>query len=311
VYQNVTNLNTELGSVIGSVGSGNGRYYVFKNRPAYKATTDGTAYYAGGVPSYIPPSLDKENWDVLRFTPTLRQVAKRVVFDTYSVPDPSLNNFKTTTISVDKIIDAPSRYLDSFTIPIIQGNSYTTGEFSMQNIMLLIAAQTSVAGLRLRLYRTSDGRDADISRPIEVRPTDAHKVLIDMSLTKQNIYELVNPITTLVADGLPPAGKLYYTIDNLDSETKLAVTLVLYYFAIQIEPKIPQKYLRKHYRFFRDNSTGTKRRNYYGCKNTQNTTIDGLPPIQVFLSEGTSVVISPTQTNQEIITGGGGQLNVT
>ena len=87
--------------------------------------------------------------------------------------------------------------------------------------------------------------------------------------------------------------------------------MFFYYFAIQIQPKIPRGYLRKHYRFFRDNSTATKRRNYEGCKNTEDTTIDGLPPIQVLLSEGNDLVISPTVTNQEIITGGGGTLNVT
>lgn len=311
VYQKVTSKNTELGSLTGSVLSGNNRYYVFKNRPAYKPTEDGTAFYSGSVPSFIPPSLDRENWDVLRFTPTEKQVPKRIVFDIFNVSDPSINNFKTTTISVNKIIDTPDRYIDSFNAPIVQGNSYVTGEITAQNIMLLFAVQTNISGLRFRVYRTAEARDADISRPFETRPTDAHKVLLDMPFTKQNSYELINPITTLVADGLPPAGKLYYTLDNLESTAKLGITVLLYYFAVQIEPRIPQGYLRKHYRFFRDNSTATKRRNYDGCKNTQDTSIDGLPVVQVFLSEGTDLVISPTQTNQEIITGGGGQLNVT
>ena len=87
--------------------------------------------------------------------------------------------------------------------------------------------------------------------------------------------------------------------------------MLLYYFTVEVEKRIPFGYLRKHYRFFRDNSTATKRRNYVGCLNTIDTTIDGLPPVQVFLSEGTDFVVSPTQTNEEIITGGGGQLNVT
>jgi hypothetical protein len=120
----------------------------------------------------------------------------------------------------------------------------------------------------------------------------------------------INTIATLVADELPPGGNLFYTIDNLTTSQKLGFTLVIYYFALQIEPRIPQGYLPKHYRFFRDNHTSTKRRNWLGCKNTVNTTIDGLPPVQVFLGEGTVLAVSSPDSN-EIITGGGGTLDVT
>jgi hypothetical protein len=313
VYQNVTRDDlTTLGSIsFKDVNAGNNRYYVFKNRPAYRPTEDGTAFYSGSVPAYLPPSLDRNNWELLRFTPVQKRVPKRVVFDTFTVTTPELNNFKTTTISINRIIDLVDRYVDPVVIPPISPNSYVTGEISLQNMAALFAVQANTSDVRIRLYRTIGARDADINRSIEVRPEDSHGVLLDMSVINSNILQITNPIPTLVAGGSPPAGKIYYTINNNTSLSKLGITLHLFYFALQIEPRVPRGYLRKHYRFFRDNSTGTKRRNYLGCKNTQDTTIDGLPAIQVFLSEGTDIVISPTTTNQEIITGGGGQLNVT
>jgi hypothetical protein len=291
--------------------SNTGYYYVFTTRASYKASTDGTAFYSGSVPSYTPPSLDRENWEILRFRPIQRQIPKRVVFDTYTTLDPALNNFKTTTISIDKIIDVPDRYVDTFSIGSTQANSYTTGELAVQNILMLFALQSNFSGMRLRLYRTTTARDADLTRPIETRPTGDAGVLLDTSISTTAALEITNPIATLVADSLPPAGKIFYTMDNLDSTVKSGITLTLYYFTLEVEKRVPYGYLRKHYRFFRDNSTATKRRNYVGCLNTIDTTIDGLPPVQVFLSEGTDFVVSPTQTNNEIITGGGGTLNVT
>lgn len=283
---------------------GNGRYYVFKNRPPYSIES-------GSVPSYIPPSLDRRNWDVLRFNPIQVRVPKRVVFDTYTFNDPVLTNFKTTTISVDKNITIPNRFIDVFEVRNISANSHTTGEFLLQNLAILFALQTNVGNLRLRLYRTSTARDADINRDIYTRPSNGHGVLLDTLLSGTNISELANPFPTLVAGDIPENGKIHYTIDNLNIVDVPSVTLLFYYFAVQIEPRIPLGYLKKHYRFFRDNSTATKRRNYLGCKNTIETTIDGLPPIQVFIGEGTDIQVTPSSLNNEIITGGGGTLDVT
>jgi hypothetical protein len=313
VYQDLSsndvkdlNIESKL-SIIG----GNKRYYVFKTRPAYKQPTDGTFAYSGSVSSYTPPCLDRENWDVLRFKPIQVRVPRRVVFDTYTVGDPALNNFKTTTISVDRNINIPDRFIDSFDLGAVSANAYSTGEILLQNIALLFAIQSNVSGIRLRLYRTQEARDADINRSSETMPTGAHGVLLDTTLSGVNIVEITNPIHTLVDGGNPPAGKLYYTINNLDITSKLSVILLMYYFAVEIQARVPTNYLRKHYRFFRDNSTATKRRNFRGCKNTIETTIDGLPPIQIFIGEGTDIQVSSTISGQEIITGGGGTLNVT
>jgi hypothetical protein len=290
---------------------GNKRYYVFKNRPAYKTSVITGSFYSGSVPSFAPPSLDKDNWDLLRFKPIQVRSPRRVVFDTFTVTDPAENNFKVTTISVDTNINLPDRYIDRVNIGTITGNSRSTGEIALQNIALLFAVQANVGGIRLRLYRTQAARDLDILRSNETRPVGSHGVLLDTTIDGTGFVEISNPIPTLVAGESPPAGRIFYTVDNLDTTTKSSITFFLYYFAIEIETRIPKGYLRKHYRFFRDNSTATKRRNYVGCKNTVETTIDGLPPIQIFISEGTEIQVSPTTGNQEIVTGGGGTLNVT
>jgi len=311
VYQAVDTSYNSLGSLTGSARAGNGRYYVFTTRPSYTNSSENGSYYYGSVPSYIPPSLDKENWDLLKFTPIERRSPKRIVFDTFEITDPALNNYRVTTIDISKIIDIPDRYVDVVDLSGVAGNSYIVGNVALQNIALLFALQTNVSNLRIRLYRTEEQRNTDISRPISVRPEGSDGVLVDVRVDTNNVAKLINPIVNLVAGSEPPAGIIYYTIDNLSEEPTDAVSLSLFYFAIEIEPRIPYGYLKKHYRFFRDNTTGTKRRNYVGCKNTQSTTIDGLPPVQVFLSEGTDVTVSQTLTNTEIQTGGGGTLNVT
>jgi len=313
VYQDVkyTDLKNLGALASSSVTYGNKLYYVYKTKSLYKAPTDGTAFYSGSVPSYTPPSLDKNNWEVLRFTPSQKQVAKRVVFDVFTVITPSLNNFKTTAVSLDKLVNVPDRYISEFGLNAVESASYTVGELTVDNIAILFGLQLNVSGLRFRLYRTAQQRDADTARLITTRPSSAHGVLIDTVVDTTNVVTITNPFPTLVAGKNPPAGKLYYTIDNLTPTVKNSITLLLYYFAVQLEPRIPIGYLPKHYRFFRDNSTATKRRNYEGCKNDQTTTIDGLPAVQVFISEGTDLVRSSTQTNTEIITGGGGTLNAT
>jgi hypothetical protein len=314
VYQEVTNtsLNANiLGSVTASARAGNGKYYVFNTRPSYTASVDGTAFYSGSVPTYIPPSLDGVNWKQLRFRPTEQRIAKRVVFNTFVVADPSLNNYELTIIDKDKIVDVPDRYLDFVAIGNIESGSFVRGELPLQNIAILFALQATDSDIRVRLYRTSTSRDADVSRPITQVPEPDAGVLLDTAISQANTVQRINPFVSLVADSTPPLGKIFYTVNNTSSTIKLDISLLLYYFAVQIEPRVPDGYLRKHYRFTRDNSTATKRRNYIGCKNTANTTIDGLSPVQVFVGEGTALVVAPEQSNNEIVTGGGGILSVT
>jgi hypothetical protein len=244
VYQSVDNSYTSVSGSVKAAQGGNGNYYVFTSRPAYRPPIDGTAFNINGVPSYTPPSLDKENWELLRFLPIQKLEPRRIVYDIYTIPIPSLNNFKTTTISINKIIDTPDRYVDSYALPTVNGNSYVTGQLTVQNIALLFGIQLGAPGLRVRLYRTEEARDADITRSIETIPLNSHGVLIDMLMNTTGVQN-VGPIATLAADSAPPSGKLFYTINNTGVSPS-AVNLLLYYFALQIEPRIPFGYLRKH-----------------------------------------------------------------
>jgi hypothetical protein len=321
VYQEVTKEDTVLGDLTGSSFAGNGKYYVFTTKPSYSDPGDGTAWYSGSVPSYIPPSLDGTNWTRLRFRPQIVLDPRRIVFDTFTVPDPELNNFRTTTLSIDTPVDISRRYIDVLRIPNVPANGFIQGELLIQNIAALFALQSNNSGIRIRLYRTENDMNFDLNRDVLTLPTGSHGVLADIQITEENSIQLVNPIITLVADSIPPGGKLFYTINNLTSSAKISTTILGYYFAIQIEPRVPFGYLRKHYRFFRDNGTATKRRKYLGCKfnivrfspegDPIYDTIDGLPPVQVFLSEGSDIIINNSQTNNEITAGGGGTLNVT
>jgi len=310
-YQYVTKTDVILGAATQSARLGNGNFYRFTTQVDYAQPADGTAWYSGSVPTFNPPSLDTNNWTKIKFQPFELREARREVFDTFTIPDPALNNFNTTTINVNKIIDVPDRYVDINSLGIINSGSFIQGSILAQNVSALFAIQASVGSLRVRLYRTLITAQADFSRDILTLPSENSGVLLDAEISSAGVVQMVNPIVTLVADSSPPLGKLFYTINNLAPTAQPDVTLLLYYFALQIEPRVPSGYLRKHYRFFRDNSTATKRRNYLGCKNTVDTTVDGLPPVQIFIGEGTTFVVSPTLTNAEITTGGGGTLNVT
>jgi len=309
VYQQITDSDIRNEVVPAQSRIGNGKYYVFKTRPAYSPPSDGSAFYSGSVPSYMAPSLDRENWDSLPFARSTAFELKRIVYDTFVIPFPQLNNYRTTTISADKPIDITTRYLDQLVIPLIFANSYATGDILLQNIAHLFAVQSNAPSLRMRLYNTIEAREADILRTIETVPTGAHGVLLDTIIDSVNTVKLINPIVTLVAAGNPPQGKIYFTINNTSDTDKLSIDILLYYFAVEIEPRIPIGYLQKHYRFFRDNSTATKRRNYIGCLNTVTTTSDGASPVEIFLSEGTQLVVSPRTPVTEIIPGGGGTLD--
>jgi hypothetical protein len=308
VYQYVTRGDTILGELTSSAYAGNDRYYVFSGTPLSSAPTDGSTGYVDSIPSFVPPSLDGTNWTRLRFRRKRKLIPRRIVFDTFTIPDPVLNNFRTTTIAIDVPVDRPDRYIDQFSIGNIPIGGVVQGELLVQNISSLFAIQASADKIRMRLYRTLGDQRRDFNRTYQTLPTGSHGVLLDTHIQQANVAQLMNPVATLIADSAPPGGKLFYTIENLENAAKFGVTLLIYYFSIEIERRIPRGYLRKHYRFYRDNSTATKRRNYIGCNNTINTTIDGLPPVQVLLGEGTEITVSPTDTAGQIITGGGGTL---
>jgi hypothetical protein len=319
VFQDIK-IDTDYANILGdqiiqSSILGNNNFYVFKRSPVttsenYQPIQQelGEAYYSGSIPSTIPPSLDKENWAKLRFSPRIIPEPRRVVFDTFIIPDPQLNDFKTTTVDISTRIDLPQRFLDTFFLGTITANGRRFGELKVQNIATLFATQinavsSQLPNLRLRLYRSTEARDFDASRVVNQFPEPNGGVLLDMGFNRFGTIEYINPSIALVSSEAPFSGILYYTFDNLSEVDVGRLELYLYYFAVEIEPRLPRGYLRKHYRYFRDNSTALKRRNFIGCKNTVDTTIDGLSPVQVFLSEDTDVSVSPTNEGSSVNTG--------
>ena len=45
---------------------------------------------------------------------------------------------------------------------------------------------------------------------------------------------------------------------------------------------IPKEYSTKHFRFYREDSLGARRRTFLGTQNTETTTVDAKPPFEVF-----------------------------
>lgn len=301
-YQNVQTNDTNLSQEqIRDAIRGNGRLYVFIGRASYVPPETGQAYYLNSVPTTIPPSLDLTNWEPLKFLPFKGFEPRRVIF----VGDPILNNYKTTTVSINKAIDRPTRAVDLLQVQEVPGNSQVTGQLLLQNLLSLLAIQSNTTNIRVRFYRTAEARNADISRSVTTVPTGSHGVLLDMSIYTTDI-ENINPSVQFVSDGSPPSGIIYYTIDNLTPGEQSSINLYLYYFAYEIQTRVPRGYLRKHYRFFRDNSTAKKRRDYIGCLNTQETTYDKLPPVQVILAEGRQLVVADSISTTQIIPDGEG-----
>ena len=311
VYQYVDKYSSfanEIGEATSSARVGNGRYYVFDQREQVREISGSVGYVLGSkIPSYLPPSLDQIRWKLLRFKPFIQKKPYRVVFDTTVFSDPRDNDYRTLQLNLDEIINEQTRYVDTFNIPSILGNSYVSGVFALQNIMALFAVQAIPGNIRLRLYRTENDATEDLNRSTTTDPAPNAGVLLDMTINNSNVT-LTNPSPLLIAGGNPPGGKIYYTINNLSSSSVGSSTISLYYFAVEVQNRIPLGYLREHYRFFRDNSTATKRRNWLGCKNTDQTTADGLPVVQVTIKEGTQLNVSTALQDNEITLGGGGTL---
>lgn len=296
VYQDI---NTETyvrnldADVVRAAKIGNRRYYAVRKN--ISTTFD----------AYTPPSLDRERWRVVKFVPYQVLVPRQFVFDIFRGNTPQENNFKITEASLDIDLVIPSRKTQTYEVPILASvldvtdpdnpiviSNPTTGKFEVENFALLYAMQSSTTNMRVRLYRTANARNADIGRSIGQYPPGGAGLLLDTLITNANTTQFITPIVNLISGDIPLNGEIYYTIDNLGSAGSGTALLTLSYFGVDVQPAKPVGYLRKHYRFFRDNSTATKRRNFVGCKNTEDTTIDGLPVVQIFLSEGNETVVA-------------------
>jgi hypothetical protein len=285
-----------------TAAAGNKYFYKFKRKTP-----------AAGFNSYIPPAIDRENWELILYLPTLRQTPKRVILDTDQ-------------------LDIFSKVLSDITVvnPTVTGDIFGRNEFILRNELNIAPNQTITGVLnlakiaellalkfdnstnyRITFYRTATQRTADIDsgRPFGAEPTGDHGVLFDAQVNN-NIYNVLNPTVRLANGDGNEQTAIYYRITNLESVSKV-FRLRLYLYVYEGEKKVPLGYLPRHYKFSRDNSTATKRRNYIGCLQTQDTTTDGLSPIEVTLSSGTDITVSSVNPNESIILGGGGTLNVT
>jgi len=302
VLENITLKYNKVRDDLRAAVVGNRYFYKFKRKTSIT-----------GFNSYIPPALDRQNWELILYTPNLQQTPKRVILDTDQ-------------------LDILSRVLSNITIvsPNVTGDVFGRTEFLLRNDITIAPSQTITGTLnlakiaellavkfdgstnyRITLYRTATQRNTDVDsgRVFGAEPTGDHGVLFD-AVVDNNIYNVLNPTVRLANGDNPEQTAIYYRITNLDSISKV-FRFKLYLYVYESEKKVPLGYLPRHYKFSRDNSTATKRRNYVGCLQTKQTTTDGLEPVEVTLSSGTDITVSSTSPNESIILGGGGTLNVT
>lgn len=302
--QNTLDARTEeynkLRDDIRYAASGNKYFYRFKRK------TSLSPYY-----SYIPPAVDKENWELLVYVPELRQSPRRVLLDTDQLDIYSRVFSRLTIVKPEQTGDIIGRNEFALKNNIsISGNQTVQGILNLAKVAELLAIKfEDSTNYRIRLYRTSTQRQSDASRAFGDEPIGDHGVLFD-AIVNNNIYNILSPTVRLVNGDAPEETAIYYSITNLDSIAKV-FKIKLYLYVYEGEKRVPIGYLPRHYKFSRDNSTATKRRNYLGCLQTQDTTTDGLSPIEVSTSSGTDITATNTSPNDSVILGGGGTLNVT
>jgi len=257
--------------------------------------------------SYAPPSSDANDWVPLYFIGDAVQTPFRVILDTNKlVGDASVETLPITIVSPSRPVDSPIRSTTLIRLGGISANSTVQGSARFQSIASLFSVKSSISNIRIRLYDTAESRDADISRPVDQEPVGEHGVLLDMQIGVgyENTAIGLYPPVTLINNDIVPGTSIYYTIDEIGGETNPQFDIEFAYFSIQAPVPIPVGYLPRHYRFFRDNSTSTKRRNYIGCLQTQRTTTDGRPPVEVSFTAGTRLTVSPNILDDEENLGG-------
>jgi hypothetical protein len=245
--------------------------------------------------SYTYPSLDKNNWVPILYSGKAIQKPYRVIFNVTNVETvEDVQVLPVTIVDIATNISDPGRYTKQLIVGSVGANQRVTGTVRLQPIASLFSVR-STNSIRIRLYDTSEHRTADLTRPVGTEPLDNHGVLLDITITPDIInsgYQLYPPVTLINNDTIK-SGLIYYTIDEVNGSNQDGIILEFNYFAIESELILPIGYLRRHYKFYRDTATSTKRRNYLGCLQTQDTTIDGKPPVEVTITAGTSITVSP------------------
>lgn len=274
-------------------------------------------YIAQDAPSvsYNFPSQDKNRWAPVFYRGKAVQTPYRIIFDVNKAQgDESVYTLPVTQVLVSRPTVSPGRYSKNINFGSFAGNSTQRGLVRLQSLASLFSVNVGVANtptpnIRVRLYDRSDKRDADTSRPFGTEPTGDHGVLFDMKFESGSVDKNVGlypPVSLINNDaGLTSTPIIYYTVDELAGNSYGSEFIITFnYFAIEAPIELPIGYLPRHYRFYRDTLLATKRRNYVGCLQTQNTTTDGRSPVEVTFTAGTTITVSPNILQEEDNLGG-------
>jgi len=265
--------------------------------------------------SYNFPSQDGNRWAPVFYRGQAVQSPFRVIFDTNKLQgDESVFTLPITRVNVARPTVAPNRYTTRLTFRNFSANSRQTGIIRLQAIASLLSVgigvgDTPAPKIRVRLYDKAQTRDADLNRPFGIEPIGDHGVLLDMEFGAGSVGKnigLYPPVTLINNDtGQASSPNIYYTIDEVNGVNYSAGFIVTFrYFAIEAPIDLPIGYLPRHYKFFRDTLLATKRRNSIGCLQTQDTTTDGRSPVEVTLTAGTTLTVSPNILQDEENFGG-------
>jgi len=274
-------------------------------------------YIAQDAPSvsYNFPSVDANRWAPVFYRGRAVNTPYRIIFDiNKAAGNQAVDTLPVTKVLISRPIVAPGRYSKNLTLNAVSANSTQQGLIRLQSIASLFSVNVEVSNIpspsiRIRLYDRLDKRNADVNRLIGVEPTGDHGVLLDMTFESGSVSRNVGlypPVSLINNDpGLSSSPVIYYTINELAGNNYNNGFVVRFnYFAIEAPIELPIGYLPRHYKFFRDTLLATKRRNYVGCLQTQDTTTDGRSPVEVTFTAGTTITVSPNILQEEDNLGG-------
>lgn len=274
-------------------------------------------YIAQDAPSvsYNFPSQDKNRWAPVFYRGKAVNTPYRIIFDINKASgDEAVTTLPVTKVLVSRPIVSPGRYSKKLTLGAFSANSGQSGIVRLQALASLFSVNVAVPNapapsIRVRLYDRANKRDADVSRAIGIEPTGDHGVLFDMTFGAESVGKnigLYPPVTLINNDsGQASSPLIYYRIDEVGGNTYGNGFIVTFnYFAIESPIELPIGYLPRHYKFYRDTLLATKRRNYVGCLQTQDTTTDGRSPVEVTFTAGTTITVSPNILQEEDNLGG-------
>ena len=265
--------------------------------------------------SYNFPSQDKNRWAPVFYRGKAVNTPYRIIFDINKAQgDEAVFTLPVTRVLVSRPIVTPGRYSKKLSFGSFSANTQETGLVRLQAIASLFSVNVGVGdtpapNIRVRLYDRSDKRDADKTRAFGIEPSGDHGVLFDMKFESGSVSKNIGlyPPATLANNdiGLASSPIIYYTVDELGGNSYGNGFIVTFnYFAIEAPIELPIGYLPRHYKFYRDTLLATKRRNYVGCLQTQDTTTDGRSPVEVTFTAGTTITVSPNILQEEDNLGG-------